>query len=555
MIRLYIGVCACLISLLGMSISSIAYAQKKVAVLDLQNKSQGKVSNDEVSFLSDEIRGMISRLPKSQYIVMTKESMEVMLPVDKTLEDCVGTCEVDTGRLLGVHWIVTGDVLKFGSSLRVALKLHETKGGQFLGSSNAKGKQIDELEKPIRLATLKLIYLLKPTLTSYYKGLVGPDMNRQLECYLNEQACETPQTVTTRPVVRSNAKLVNGKFNLRVRVLEGFNPLAGLLVLYGGREYKSDSKGYVMIEDILHSVKEINLVVSDPNQFYKKNAVALLAPRSEVNELDYQVLMKAKYSYLSVESQFGTAVLVNGVRHNVPVKKLKVLSPVEVKVLPKDGYFEFEKKVILAVKESKALTVKLTPIPVTLIDCGYRKAKVSVNDKVLGKSPQSYKGVGQLKIACQLEGYDDLVKEVKVAREGHEAVKMNFVRYAKKERASNKSSGIVWSSVGGGLFVAGLVMNLYGGSLANERDALVKNGKFVRVGSDTEYSSLNDDAVVFGNGGLLMMGVGAVSALVGVIKLVNLPKRLRTRPKVSSSWDVLPSVTDDQASVLLNVKF
>ena len=86
-----------IISLLLILVSaSYGYSQKRIAVLDLKNTSQGKVSNEEVSYLSDEIRSMISRLPKSEYIVMTKESMEVMLPEGRSLEDCAGTCEVDT---------------------------------------------------------------------------------------------------------------------------------------------------------------------------------------------------------------------------------------------------------------------------------------------------------------------------------------------------------------------------------------------------------------------------------------------------------------------------
>jgi len=48
----------------------------------------------------------------------------------KTLEECQGECEVDTGRRLGADLIVSGEVLRFGSGLRINLKLHDVKSGQ-----------------------------------------------------------------------------------------------------------------------------------------------------------------------------------------------------------------------------------------------------------------------------------------------------------------------------------------------------------------------------------------------------------------------------------------
>jgi hypothetical protein len=80
---------------------------------------------------------------------MTKNNILVLLPPNTKLEDCVGTCAVDTGRRIGAQWILVGEVVRFGSSLRVVLNLHHSKSGELRGSETVKGESLEKLEGPL----------------------------------------------------------------------------------------------------------------------------------------------------------------------------------------------------------------------------------------------------------------------------------------------------------------------------------------------------------------------------------------------------------------------
>ena len=124
----------------------------RVAVVELRNGAG--LSQDEVSYLTDQVRTQASAaLPGERFLVMTRESIVALLPPGKTLADCAKQqCEVEVGRTIGADYIVTGEVLKFGESLRLNIKVHHCVSGQFLGSETAKGAKVDDLESGLTRA-------------------------------------------------------------------------------------------------------------------------------------------------------------------------------------------------------------------------------------------------------------------------------------------------------------------------------------------------------------------------------------------------------------------
>jgi len=58
----------------------------------------------------------------------------------KHIEDCEGECEVDTGRRLGADYVVSGELLRIGTSFKLDLRLHETREGQLLRVAAASGQ-------------------------------------------------------------------------------------------------------------------------------------------------------------------------------------------------------------------------------------------------------------------------------------------------------------------------------------------------------------------------------------------------------------------------------
>ena len=166
--------------------------------MELANKTRQQVSTEEIHYLTNEMRRVAGFLPSSEFLVMTKESIEVLIDPNKSLEDCIGVCEVETGRLLGANWILTGEVIRFGKSLRVSVKLHDTKSGQYLAGESLKGKQVEDLELPIQQSTLKLIYQISPTLEQQVISKVGPDITQQLECFKNISTCRSNTSSLSR---------------------------------------------------------------------------------------------------------------------------------------------------------------------------------------------------------------------------------------------------------------------------------------------------------------------------------------------------------------------
>lgn len=174
LISLFTLMSLCALSFSVLCAHNVSFAQegaeetKRVAVLALRNKLQ--MSPSEVEYLTGLVRREAAKSLPIDYLVMTQENIISLLPPDKTLEDCSSECEVDTGRLLGARYIITGEVLRFGSSLRLSLRLHDTQTGRLIGSEVAKGKELEELEGPtegaIRLLLKELTASASPQPTS-----------------------------------------------------------------------------------------------------------------------------------------------------------------------------------------------------------------------------------------------------------------------------------------------------------------------------------------------------------------------------------------------------
>ena len=144
------------------SLSPSGTPKERIAVIDLKNKAG--VNEGELNYLSSLLRQAAGRLPQSKYSVMTQDNILVLLPPDTKLEDCVGTCAVDTGRRLGAHYVMVGEVVRFGSSLRVSLNLHHSQSGELRGSDTVKGDTVEALEGPLQGSAVGLFSVLDPSL-------------------------------------------------------------------------------------------------------------------------------------------------------------------------------------------------------------------------------------------------------------------------------------------------------------------------------------------------------------------------------------------------------
>ena len=128
----------------------------RLAVLELRDDAG--LSAAEMAYLTDRVRGDASQaLPSSAFLVMTRESIQELLPPGVRLVDCLSSeCEVAVGRRIGADYIVTGEVLKFGDELRINLKVHHCASGAFLGRESAGGARLADLENGLPAASGRL---------------------------------------------------------------------------------------------------------------------------------------------------------------------------------------------------------------------------------------------------------------------------------------------------------------------------------------------------------------------------------------------------------------
>jgi hypothetical protein len=90
--------------------------------------------------------------------VVSRENLVVLLQASgKTIEQCEGECEVETGRLVGADLVVSGEALTVDGIFKLSLKLHATKSGRMLSGSVASGASFDQLDGDVQRAVFELL--------------------------------------------------------------------------------------------------------------------------------------------------------------------------------------------------------------------------------------------------------------------------------------------------------------------------------------------------------------------------------------------------------------
>ena len=120
-----------------------------VAVLETgaDAKAKDSVSLSDRQYLTNVLREQaVLELPATQnYTIMTRENIMQMLPPGKAIEDCEGSCLVETGKNISADYVCQARVGRFGSSLTLSAELYETAGNKLIASFNGRGQNVEEL--------------------------------------------------------------------------------------------------------------------------------------------------------------------------------------------------------------------------------------------------------------------------------------------------------------------------------------------------------------------------------------------------------------------------
>lgn len=111
-----------------------------------------KVSFPDRQYLTNVLREeAVKELPASQnYTIMTRENIREMLPPGKAIEDCEGSCLVETGRNIAADYVCQARVSSFGSKLAISAEIYETSGNKLVASFNGHGANVEELLKVVK---------------------------------------------------------------------------------------------------------------------------------------------------------------------------------------------------------------------------------------------------------------------------------------------------------------------------------------------------------------------------------------------------------------------
>ncbi len=134
-----------------------------LAVLEFNSKLVGDEKRAvDREYLAERVRKFAKEL-LPQATLIDRENVQVLLQAQgRDLADCEGECEVDTARRLGADLVISGDLLRFGSTLKLNLRLHEVASSKRLATEQASGKDGDELDRSIASAVAALLAPLSP---------------------------------------------------------------------------------------------------------------------------------------------------------------------------------------------------------------------------------------------------------------------------------------------------------------------------------------------------------------------------------------------------------
>ena len=130
---------------------------QRVAVTDLRVDGDA-VPASRAQTLTEMVRTTALALPASRYQVITRENIIALLPPDMSWEECTeAACEIEFGRMVGVDFVVTGEIARFGEVLQIQLRLYRVSDGTLLSGVSGRARSEEEVPDAVEEVTLRLL--------------------------------------------------------------------------------------------------------------------------------------------------------------------------------------------------------------------------------------------------------------------------------------------------------------------------------------------------------------------------------------------------------------
>ncbi|SHK67398.1 MULTISPECIES: FISUMP domain-containing protein [unclassified Fibrobacter] len=145
-----------------------------VAVLETMS-APNTLTFTERQYITDKLRQIaVTSLPSYMgYTIMTRENIIAMLPPGKKVDDCEGSCLVETGRNISADFIAQARISVFGKSFTETVELYETASGKLMASFTAQSQDAEGLLKEIELQAPSLFSTIKNPSRAFSDGITG----------------------------------------------------------------------------------------------------------------------------------------------------------------------------------------------------------------------------------------------------------------------------------------------------------------------------------------------------------------------------------------------
>jgi cysteine-rich repeat protein len=135
--------------------SALAQGRQMIAILNIDNFAG--LGDPELNFIRERVQNAVIGLP-GNYMLMSQENMQMMLPPGTDFNQCTeeASCEVDFGRMINAHYVVTGDVTQLGRRIILTLKLFDVRTGEIINVEEIQASNLEELfdQTPIQARRL-----------------------------------------------------------------------------------------------------------------------------------------------------------------------------------------------------------------------------------------------------------------------------------------------------------------------------------------------------------------------------------------------------------------
>lgn len=152
-------------------VSSKRPPTQRLAVLELQ--SAGALTVPQLMSLSDLLRAEAQRTLGDDFVIMSRENINVLLEDPEVSEACTSNCELKVGRAIQAHFVLSGSVRAAEGQLRASLRLHRVRDDRPLGVEMATGEDEEALSEALKSSAGLLLIKISSGQGDGGEGLVA----------------------------------------------------------------------------------------------------------------------------------------------------------------------------------------------------------------------------------------------------------------------------------------------------------------------------------------------------------------------------------------------